>query len=645
MMSRIKTVSIVIVLFINLFAATQGGVVHAETTSDEIQKFLLGDIITNRENKEEIGYMEEMLAGLITAVPRWIIAFLNLQDINELVFLDNDWVFYTFPTGVFNAADTFYTLIVSATAYLLVLALIGWGIILLSRSASMEAHLAFKDMGRGFVIYILGIWLGSYLFEMIFTINEFLVKLALYGMQSAGIPSDINFLNLFLILQDIPTLGGSIMFFIVVFSIGILNYQYALRMIMLVMLIILFPLCAYASVFPASRKALDIWFREFMSQVFMNGGHAIGYALFLILLKNGASNWTLFAFLMGLPQISGLIRLVLGAPGGVVSGSMGFASAMALTTMLRTSKGGFSQSGGNLLNNLANQSHSPNPSGALGSVAQSGNSNLGGMANSIGKLWTASPPSMRSLAKPMGAIGKMAAMGTAMTTGAIVGGALAGERGAAIGAGGGYMLGNKMSSKPQAGSPILNSSYNGDSHKMNMSLPVPSNASHERAWAVAQQKTPQGYDLKTVQLSPKGWTASMEKPGSNGNSQSPSQQSHSSGSTVNQAVPQPSRARPTSGTGTSNKAINQSGTTTNQSAQVGQRGTTVPISHPRPTGSTSGNSGAKGRKRNPANQQGASQPQPTVPKQTMNTTNGQHQPLPTPRIGNIAPNQKPPNRN
>lgn len=406
--------------------------------------------------EDEVGFFEKQVAYLVTAVPKILMILLNIQDINTLVFAENEWVYKTFPTKIWDSAASFYNNVQNLSGYLLVIAFVCWGGIMLFRHFSAEDRLTARDMQEGVFIYVGGLLTGSFIFKIVFGINTFLILWAKSGLISNNIPTDMKFLDLAIALQNTPSLGGAILFFLIVFSIGTLNYQYALRMLVLVVLIILFPAAAYASIYPWSRRALDIWMREFASQVLENGGHALAFALFLVLMKNGANNWTLFAFLGGLPHLSSLVRILLGAPisgGGPVSSALGTmlggGSMMSMMLMAGALKGGGGAGalGGFAFGGNTGGASVPNMStgGDLGLSNMSGGLGLG--MNGLDK---AAP--MLTKAAKIGAVGA-AGMAGAMALGAMTGTPSGAMLGTALGAKGGQWLRNEFKSSGQSTPP------------------------------------------------------------------------------------------------------------------------------------------------------------------------------------------------
>lgn len=113
-----------------------------------------------------------------------------------------------------------------------------------------------------------------------------------------------------------------------------LNYQYVMRIIILGLLILIFPIVTTITIFPAYRHALQTWMKEFVAQVTLQLAHALALGVFFVLIitpgfGNGGTFWLMIAYFAGLPAIANLIRELLGLQGGIGGGAMGVAAGMA----------------------------------------------------------------------------------------------------------------------------------------------------------------------------------------------------------------------------------------------------------------------------------------------------------------------------
>jgi hypothetical protein len=310
------------------------GVAFAEgAATDHIKQQIGGDEI---EKQDDTGYMEEMLAEIIVAIPKFLVEVLHLQDMDELIFgAGSDKIMGTFDEEVWNVTSDFYNVFMEASNYLLVFAVVVWGYLIIFRGSSAQGQSVISEMAKGILIYVFGIYLAGYIFDIVFEANAIIIELAKSGLEktTGWNPEDFKMLTMFeMSTESVPE---ALLLLFIAFSIGLLNFQYAVRMVVLMFLIIIFPLCAYASIFPGAQKTLDTWFREFCSQVFTQSGHALAYALFLSLLYSHTSFWILIAFLISMPTVSGMIRIVFGAPGaGTFGGGSGLGSLKAMKTIM-----------------------------------------------------------------------------------------------------------------------------------------------------------------------------------------------------------------------------------------------------------------------------------------------------------------------
>jgi len=326
-----------LLLFVSALAAPFGisGVAYADgAATDHIKKQIGGDEI---DESNDTGYMEEMLAEIIVAIPNFMVEVLELQDFDELIFgANSDKIMGTFDEDLWNVTSDYYNVFMEASNWLLVFAVMVWAYIIMFQGSSAQGQTLITDMAKGIIIYVFGIYLAGYIFDIVFEANAIVIELAKSGLEKTTGWSPEEFKVLTMFVMSTESVPEALLLMFIAFSVGMLNFQYAVRTVVLMFLIIIFPLCAYASVFPGSQKTLDTWFREFASQVFTQGGHALAYALFLSLLNTHSSFWILVAFLVSMPTVSGMIRMVFGAPGaGTVGGGFGLGSMLAMKALMQ----------------------------------------------------------------------------------------------------------------------------------------------------------------------------------------------------------------------------------------------------------------------------------------------------------------------
>lgn len=308
------------------------------------------------QQEENSTYMERLAAGLVVGLPNFLIKVARLQDPVALIFqeepqsdqvqqftFDNaaytppgDLYLWTFRENEFHAVAVMYETVKAYLPIILVLAIIFVGA-MLYLAAWNDRRASLKEYLLGLIIGLVALWLGVYFWQVVFDLNRSLVLLFRSTFTSAGTFFDI------LWQPNTKSLGMAIVAFLVAFSVGALNWQYIMRKITLGVLIFIFPIVAAFSVFPAKRRALDVWMREFLANVFLQAAHAGAYAFFIVFAGNTTSNpdwlWYTIVFIMGINGIAGLIRRLIGAEtlgggGAAIAGAaVGLGSFAALARM------------------------------------------------------------------------------------------------------------------------------------------------------------------------------------------------------------------------------------------------------------------------------------------------------------------------
>lgn len=283
--------------------------------------------------------LNELIASIIMIIPETLIDLLGLKDVNELVFgidvstwgekagLPNSMEgmssmqYGTFPPAIWNAIEKVYLSFESVAGYLLVIALGVWGCIIMFRSQSADAMSALKGINAGFLIYIIGgLMFGRYIIKTVFEINYTIIRFAESILNSEGIYVTHSFFYtviqlfgagsstaagaikvgadsakvlagqagrqaLMAVLPEAVTIGLALLIAALTIFVAIINYQYAIRLVWLSIYIAIFPICAYAAIFPSTRRAFETWVREFSALVLTQGMQAVFLALFFIFLK------------------------------------------------------------------------------------------------------------------------------------------------------------------------------------------------------------------------------------------------------------------------------------------------------------------------------------------------------------------------
>ena len=365
-----------------------------------------GNSLLDNEHIREIadarrpGYFERVLSGLV-------FSFINM-GLSILGFIDPVvWVFGFSPDGAgrteFERTNlvmgTFHPSFFSGIAVLyeaferllpipLAIAVALIGFMLIIHAGSEESKRRQKDYLTAFVIAILALRFGPYLFMWIFAINFWLIDLIFANIIGAGI-SPTSFMAMIWGsgAEGIDALGNTNILFLAVLAliafimIAIINFQYYMRMITLGILIAIFPIVATLSIFPTFRDNLTLWFKEFISATVTQLAHAVVLALFFMTLlswdggnmlgfgfgQSGGEFWFILVFLLFFVSISNFTRNLLGlGGGGLVAGGAGAAIGIAaLASVAKMMKG----------NNSTSQSPEPDGGGGGGSSGSNSGSN------------------------------------------------------------------------------------------------------------------------------------------------------------------------------------------------------------------------------------------------------------------------------
>ncbi|SEB27588.1 hypothetical protein SAMN03159332_6253 [Paenibacillus sp. 276b] len=337
-----------LIFSIGILLPSISGFAHAETSTpeqvadgptDQIRDGVFGERL---DEAEDPGYLERQLAGLIINFAEFIRKALGLKDLNELIFLkgSENLIFNTFDSSIFSIIVDFFNSFLTVSAWLAVLSILAWAFMIMFKGGTQQGQLSINSMSEGFVIYFVGLNLGGYMYKLVFSANYLVVLWAIDGLKMAT-GWDVTQVNILDIMtSETKSLGQAALIILIVFCVGMLNYQYALRLATLIFLMVIFPWVLYRCTTPGSQKVLDEWFREFAAQVFTQAGHAIGYAIFIAILAKQPSFWILLVFLVGMPTITSLVRIPIGAKGGgTVGGGFGMGTAMAVQGIVKGLRG------------------------------------------------------------------------------------------------------------------------------------------------------------------------------------------------------------------------------------------------------------------------------------------------------------------
>lgn len=303
-----------------------------------------------REQEKKADYPERMAADLIMAFPKWLVEVIGLHDPLELVFgveLEGTGrpagdrpaqksIWYTFNEREFAVVSGFYSSSKDAAPVFMAVGVVVAGVLVLFRSAMPDALRSAKGYAMGILLCASLIKLGPYLLGFFFEINRAVVVLC-----QGVIAGDIRQSMLDTIYNgETRSLGSAIVALIACLSIGVINFQFAMRKLFIAILVGILPIVLINAIYPGRRSALAAWVREFASYVFMPAGFAIGLAFFIRFLHDG-DFWVTLVCLLTLPAINGLLRGVMGLSDTGLAAGIGSALGMgAFFSMGGMLKGG-----------------------------------------------------------------------------------------------------------------------------------------------------------------------------------------------------------------------------------------------------------------------------------------------------------------
>ncbi|MDR3601351.1 MAG: hypothetical protein P4L49_12865 [Desulfosporosinus sp.] len=432
-------------------------------------------------NANKPGYGEAFIAGILVSFVKWAMGMFNLSDPVLLVFNQDprtnksdaflagglgsssmgNLVLGIFPEPYFNAVTVLYTAFQGLIRFPLILMLLIMAILHMLNSGTVQGRGKIKEYIQAFIVAIVTVRLGVYIWTAIIQLSNFLVNLIWAYMIQAGVKPAF-FMDMiwgpgqqgFNQATQMGSIGMVVLLIMAAMMVLALNYQYTMRMITLGLLIVIFPLAATLSIFPNFRHSLPMWFKEFVANVILQLAHALALGAFFLTLvmpgtmSAGVSFWLMLTYFAGLPTIAGLIRELLGLQGGGsrVMGGMGaltgIASMAALGRMITKKPASKdASSGGDYGSGMADNLMS----GSSGS--SSGSTPLNGANSTLGRGAQATFNGASSIMgnKGVQTAGKFAIGATAAMTGAVMSSAMGGNAaaGAAVAVGTGAILGGK----------------------------------------------------------------------------------------------------------------------------------------------------------------------------------------------------------
>lgn len=306
-----------------------------------------------RENYERsTDYPERMAADLVMAVPNWLIEVIGLYDPLELVFevdLEDsfkprdspsvqrqDLIWNMYGDKEFKVINDFYVSAEKAIPVFMAAGIAVAGVLLLFNSTSPQS----ADKARSYILGILFcgllLKLGPYLLSFFFDVNRAIVKLC-----HSVVADEIHQSFLHTIYnKETRSLGSALLALLGCLSIGVVNFQFAVRKVFIAILVGILPIALINAIFPGRRNALAVWVREFTAYVFIPACFAVGLSFFIHFL-NSNDFWVTLACLLSLPAINSLVRGALGLSDTGMAAGVGSALGMgALFSMGSILSGG-----------------------------------------------------------------------------------------------------------------------------------------------------------------------------------------------------------------------------------------------------------------------------------------------------------------
>lgn len=261
-----------------------------------------------------------------------------------------------------SAVDVLYSVFEVFVPFPIVLGLMMIGIWIIWKSMSSSGRSETKEYISAFVVGLLALRYGYYLWSLVAYVVDTFTSIIWAALQMVGVKQNLMLYMIWGNGHDgygnlVSMRGLAIAFIVVAATIMtfLLNYQYIMRAIMLMVLLVMFPVCCTLTIFPKFRHSLQTWWDEFLVNMILPVGHALALGLFFLLLhysSTGVSVWVIIAYFFGLPTIAALVRKLVmpeyqGGMKGGASAMLGIAGMMSMKRMLspKTSKAGAASQG------------------------------------------------------------------------------------------------------------------------------------------------------------------------------------------------------------------------------------------------------------------------------------------------------------
>ncbi|GIO42302.1 hypothetical protein [Paenibacillus apis] len=476
-----RRVTIVVCLFLML--------VHSFTLASPAmaadEKGVIGkqveEYYSDEDNKP--GLMERTLSDVLIGAANFLIKAFGMKDVTLLVFgknpdptsdgflqggdagdLRSELYLGTLSEGMMNAVDAIYTTFERFIPYPVVIALLLMAFLLLWHGYTGEGRTKAKDYATAFVVGLLSVRFGVYLWKFIASIVSWFTDLIWAVMVDYGLNPGL-FLNTVwgtgeAGYDDMVSYRGfvvAVLVLLAAFMTAKLNYDYTIRSINLMLLLVTFVACCILTLFPRYRNALQTWWDQFVANMILPCAHALAIGLFFLLLyfsSDGVSNWVIVAYLFGFSSIQNLVQRLLGTeqPDSKMGKALGFGTLLMMGKMFSGKKSNGASNG----KTSASKEHSGGDgSGSIESMDDmtgevSSMRSTGGASGSSSSVMSGAKPNFRNRATNVskkvagfalnqGAKGVGAALGASIglmagrpAEGAFVGGAIGGFTGKGV---------------------------------------------------------------------------------------------------------------------------------------------------------------------------------------------------------------------
>jgi hypothetical protein len=360
---RITIVTCMLLMLVHSFALATPAMAASE-------KGIIGKQVEQYYEDEDNkpGLMERTLSDVLIGAANFLIKSFGMKDVTLLVFgknpestsdgflqggtedLRSSLYLGVFSEGMMNAIDAIYTALERFIPYPIFIALILIAFLLLWHGYTGEGRTKAKDYATAFVVGLISLRFGVYLWNFIATIVSWFTDLIWAVMVDYGLQPGL-FLNTIwgtgeAGYDNMVSYRGfivSILVLLAALMTAKLNYDYTIRSINLMLLIITFVPCCIMTLFPRYRNALQTWWDQFVANMILPLAHALALGLFFLLLhfsSEGISNWVIVAYLFGFSSIQNLVQRLLGVeqPDSRAGRALGFGTILAMSKMFSGKK-------------------------------------------------------------------------------------------------------------------------------------------------------------------------------------------------------------------------------------------------------------------------------------------------------------------